>query len=256
MSKLHLEFFILEDRLFITSTKISYRNCVIAVKEWFNHRAAHFSFCFNEKDPLLNITTIEHEEHFPRNRKHSYHLNVKNIIEQNKLSNFKEIYILLRNPKQRIYSGIIECIKRLYGLDDTLPVFPPPFDSDNIKQVIEDKNENLIIDPHYDLLFYTYQIYLEKIVNAEDLSKIKYIDIDKHKQFNIPLMRKFSDYEIGNPKYYTKANLHLLLEENLKKQNKNILKQLNDHIEVETTSYNRVKNLINEFVIKETIHIL
>ena len=85
---------------------------------------------------------------------------------------------------------------------------------------------------------------------------MKYIDIDKHNGFNIPLMRKFSDYESGNPKYYTKANLHLLLEENLKKQNKNILKQLSDHIEVETTSYNKVKNLRNEFVIKETIHIL
>ena len=256
MSKLHLEFFILEDRLFITSAKISYRNCGIAVREWHNHKAAHFSFCFNEKDPLIKITAVEHEKHFPRDRKDSYHSHLKSIVEQKELSSFKEIYILLRNPKQRIYSGIIECIRMVNKLDNILPSVPPPFDSNNVKQVIEGKNGNLLMDPHYDSLFYAYEIYLEKIVNPQDLNKIKYIDIDKHKKFNIPLMRKFSDYESGNPKYYTKANLHLLLEENLKKQNKNVLKQLNDHIEVETASYNKIKNLINEFVIKETIHIL
>ena len=256
MSELNLGFFILDSRLFITSTKISYRNCGVAVKEWYNHKAAHFWVCFNEKDPLINIKPVEQEQHFPRNRKDSYHSYLKSIVEQNELSSFKEVYILLRNPKQRIYSGIIECIRRVNKLDNILPSVPPPFDSNNVKQIIEGKNGNLLMDPHYDSLFYAYEIYLEKIVNPQDLNKIKYIDIDKHKKFNIPLMRKFSDYESGNPKYYTKANLHLLLEENLKKQNKNVLKQLNDHIEVETASCNKIKNLINEFVIKETIHIL
>lgn len=256
MSNPFLEFFILEEKLFITSAKVSYRNCGIAVKQWYNHKSAHFSLSFNDEFSSTYLNAVEHHKNFPKNRKDSYHLYLKNTLEQNRLNNFKEIYILLRNPKQRIYSGIIECIKRVNNLNDVPSLFPPPFNSSNVKEVIEDKNGNFLMDPHYSKLFYTYQKYLEKIVKPQDLDRIKYIDIDKHNEFNIPLMRKFSDYEDGNPIYYTKRNLHSLLEENLKKQNKGVLEQLEDHIESETTSYNKVKNLLNEFVIQETIHIL
>ena len=257
MSTVSLEFFILEKKLFITSGKVSFRNCGMAVKDWHNYKSAHFAFRFNDKDPSNYFTVDnEHHIHFPKNKKDSYHSYLKSILEQNKLDNFKEIYVLLRNPKQRIYSGIIECIRRLNKLDDVLPLYPPPFNSSDVKEVIADKNENFLMDFHYNKLFYTYQKYLEKIVKPQDLDRIKYIDIDKHNEFNIPLMRKFSDFEDGNPIYYTKRNLHSLLEENLKKQNKVILKQLEDHIESETISYNKVKNLLDEFVIKETIHIL
>lgn len=244
---INLEFFILDKKLFITRPKISYRNLGANVREWKNYQAAQFHVSYNFSDLSHNITVKDHYKNYPKERNYFYYNFIKEFLYSGNLNYFSDIYLLLKNPKERIYSGIIECIKHFKKED---------FNSSDVKKVIETPSGDLKIDSHYDTGFYYYKNFLDIFKNNPGYSKIKYIDIDKHTDFNIPLFKKFKENERGNPKNYSNKNLHNQLKDLLKKQNTKVISQLEKHIESETKYYLDIKKTINEFVIKETIHIL
>ena len=246
-NNINLEFFILDKNLFITRPKISYRNLGGNVREWKNHQAAQFHVSYNLSDQTYNLTVKDHHKNYPKERDYFFYSSIKEVLQHGNLDYFTNIYLLLRNPKERIYSGIIECIKHSKKED---------FNSQDVKKVIESPSGDLKIDYHYDAGFYYYRSFIEKFKDKSSYSKIKYIDLDKHANFNIPLFRKFGNHETGNPIDYSNRNLHNKLEKLLKTQNTKVISQLEEHIKSETKYYTEIKKNIEEFVIQETIHIL